>query len=177
MFTVAIYLLVLNYFTGFHGLFSFAKELFMKITAYNEGEAKVYLQWVTNWQIISCIIGGYLINKYGRKRVLIIGGQMTAACLLSIAFISIFSPNLLYVMVFLQYCLVLGYSISFFLIPLVYFGFLMHNLSDICAISWMIYIVGYIFQHVISYFSDTTRFIGYGMIAFYCLYKLDELMI
>lgn len=53
----------------------------------------------------------------------------------------------------------------------------MHNLSDICAISWIVYIVSYLFEEMIASFSDTTRFISYGMIAFYCLYKLNDLMI
>jgi SP family xylose:H+ symportor-like MFS transporter len=122
IFLVSILLLVLNQLSGINVVLSYSKQLLMKVSYYNEEKTNFYLLILAFSQIVATLTGGWLINKYGRKRILIIGGQVVTVSLFAVFIVYSFSPKSILLLVSLIVMFTLGYSATIGVIPMIYLG-------------------------------------------------------
>lgn len=119
---VAFMLLILNQLSGINIVISYAKQLFMRLAYYNEGLANMYLLVLAGVQVAATLLGGWMNNRFGRKKMLIIGGQVVTLSLFSVFIVYSFAPKAITSLLWLIVLFTLAYSSTIGLIPLIYLG-------------------------------------------------------
>ena len=120
--TVSIIILALNQLSGINVVLSYSKQLFMKVSYYNEESADYFLEVLAIVQIVATLIGGYFANIFGRKKILILGGYVSTAALFSIFLVYSIIPKSVMLLVGLIFIFTIAYAGSVGVVPLLYLG-------------------------------------------------------
>lgn len=175
---VAFMLLILNQLSGINIVISYAKQLFMRLAYYNEAQANVYLLVLGVVQVAATLLGGWLNNRFGRKKMLIIGGQVVTLSLFSVFIVYSFTPKSITGLLWLIILFTLAYSSTIGLIPLIYLGELMHNLSRVNVIYWLFALIGMLTSELmLTTIGIGKSFFLYGVISYICVYILTTEMV
>lgn len=172
---VALMLLILNQLSGINIVISYAKQLFMRLAYYNEALANTYLLVLAGVQVAATLLGGWLNNRFGRKKMLIIGGKVVTLSLLSVFVVYSFAPKSITSLLWLIVLFTLAYSSTIGLIPLIYLGELMHNLSRVNVIYWLFALIGMLTSELmLTTIGIGKSFFLYGVISYICVYILSK---
>jgi MFS family permease len=124
------------------------------------------------------LAGGWLINRFGRKRMLVAGGQLVTVALFAVFIVYSFSPKSMHLLVLLIVLFTLGYSATIGVIPLIYLGELMQNLSQVNIIYWFFALVGMLSSDImLAQMGVGKSFFLYGLISYICVYLLSGEMV
>jgi hypothetical protein len=79
---LAVVLALANQLSGINAILFYANQLFNKISKGNAVNASKYVVGLGVFQVIVTFASGFLINQFGRKRLMIIGESIVTASLL-----------------------------------------------------------------------------------------------
>jgi MFS family permease len=176
--TVAVVLLALNQLSGINIVLPYSKQLFMKVSYYHEEGANYYLEVLAVAQVIATLAGGWLANKYGRKRVLLAGAHVATATLFAIFAVSTLSPKSVMLLVGLIVLFTIAYAGTVGVVPLLYLAELFPTLSGVNTIYWAFSLVGMLSSNLmLSQLGIGKSFFIYGAVSFLCTYVLESEMI
>ena len=129
-------------------------------------------------QILATVIGGWLFNSYGRKKVLIAGGYAASTALFLIFLTYSFSPKSSKLLAFEIILFVVAYASTIGLIPLLYLCELFPNLPLINIIYWGLSLISMLSSPImLGQLGISKSFFLYGTVAFLCTYVLSTEMI
>lgn len=129
-------------------------------------------------QVFSTLLGGCLINKYGRKKMAIIGGQIVTLSLFSVFIVFSFSPKSTTLLVYLIVLFMLAYSATIGVVPLIYLSELLKNLSTVNIIFWALSMVGtFVSEIMLAKIGIGKSFFIFGLISYICVFILSSEMI
>ena len=79
-----------NQLTGINGILYYAKQLFSKVTQGKEQYSQILIMQLSLLQVVSTLISTEIVDKVGRKRMLLTGQGLLAGILLSISMLDLF---------------------------------------------------------------------------------------
>ncbi len=78
---LAVVLSLANQLSGINAILFYANQLFSKIAQGNSEKVSYYVVGLGLFQILVTFISGFLINKFGRKRLMVIGESIVTLSL------------------------------------------------------------------------------------------------
>lgn len=83
-FIIALVVIASNQFTGTNAILYYAKQLFNKITSNNSTYTQILIVLLSLLQVLSTLISTQVVDKLGRKSMILRGQAFIAVCLLGI---------------------------------------------------------------------------------------------
>lgn len=164
--------------SGINVVISYAKQLFMQLSLYEEEVADSYILMVALVQIISTGVGGWLANKYGRKTMLVFGGKLVIFILFIVFIVFIYNSKATRLLVTLIFAFILVYSGTVGLIPQIYVGELLPNLSSVIIVYWILTLFSTLTSNILlNKIGLGVSFLTYSLISCGCLYYIQGEMV
>lgn len=171
--SVSVVLLAMNQLSGINIVLSYSKQLFMKVSYYDEARADNCMEVLAIAQVLATMVGGWLANKFGRKRMLVLGGQVVTMALFSVFIVYSFSPKSVMFLVSLIVVFILAYAATVGVIPLLYLGELFTSLSCINIIYWTFSLIGMLSSELmLTHLGVGKSFFIYGVVSYLCTFVL-----
>lgn len=121
--------------SGINAILFYANQLFTSIkpATYTVKDCVLYLG---AFQVFVTVIGSLLIDRIGRRTLMLIGQGITTGSLLMGWFFMGFVPDSQSTVVFFIFMHILGFSLSIGPVTMVYISEIMTNLSTIVLLIW-----------------------------------------
>ena len=171
-------ILILNQLSGINAILLYAKQLFMKISQYDEDKSNSYLLILGAIQILATFAGGWLANEYGRKKTLINGGMLVTGVLFLVFITYSWDQKQSKLLVLLILTYIIGYSMSIGSTSMIYLAELLPDLSIIIMIYWgMTLLASLTSQIILNAFGISITFLMFGLINVVCLWYMRSSMV
>lgn len=175
---VALALLALMQLSGINAILLYAKQLFMKISTYNEERADYYLLLLGVIQILATFTGGWLANQFGRRLTLLFGGVFVSLTLILTAALYKYDSHQSKGLVLLILLYIVGYAMSIAPAALIYLAELLPDLSRILTLYWGLVLVASLWSGLmLQGLGITGSFLCFGSLSLLCVIFLRSNMV
>lgn len=178
IFQISVVILVLNQLSGINAILLYAKQLFMRISEYDEDKSNQYLLILGAIQIIATLAGGWLANEYGRKKTLVQGGMLVTGVLFLVFATYSWDQKQSKLLVLLILTYIIAYAMSIGSTSMIYLAELLPDLSIIIMIYWgMTLVASLTSQIILNAFGISNTFLLFGVINVACLSYMRSYMV
>jgi MFS family permease len=126
-------------------------------------------------QVLATLAGGWLVNRFGRKRMLVAGGYVATAALFSIFIVYTLSPKSIMLLVALIVAFILAFAATVGIVPVLYLGELLPNLACINPVFWTFSLVGTLSSELmLTQIGVAKSFFIYAVVCFLCTFILSS---
>jgi MFS family permease len=126
-------------------------------------------------QVLATLAGGWLVNRFGRKRMLVAGGYVATAALFSIFIVYTLSPKSIMLLVALIVAFILAFAATVGIVPVLYLGELLPNLACINHVFWTFSLVGTLSSELmLTQIGVAKSFFIYAVVCFLCTFILSS---
>lgn len=125
-----------NQFSGVNAIFFYAKQLFEQIANHDKTMVQEYIFGLGIFQIVITLISGLLLDKFGRRPLMLVGSAIVVVSLTSAFFVSsVLHLPQSYIAVFV-FAHIMGFSLSLGPISMLYASEIMPDISIIILLAW-----------------------------------------
>lgn len=170
IYLLAVFISLANQLCGINAIFFYAKQLFTNLTNNNQDLVQIDLFGLGVFQLIMTFISSFLLDKFGRRSLMLIGYSIVVCCLIS-AFIATDILNMgSNVVVFLVFMHIFGFSISLGPICCLYASEIMADISLVIILMWSeTLLVAMFSDFMITRLGIGKTFLIFGVASLGCL--------
>lgn len=176
--TLAVVVAVANQFSGINAIIFYAKQVFEHITNGNKEMAQEYSFDLGVLQVVVTFLSGFLINRYGRRTLMLSGMTVIVLSLLGGAVEAWLEDDTSHILLIVVFLHIVGFSLSLGPVGMLYIAEIMENVTLAVCVIWILTLfVSMISEIMIKSLGIGTAFFFYGVISLVCLVYLKNNMV